>query len=64
MRNRVQAKTGYINGVASLAGIVTSRQGTPYAFAFLMNTSDITGAQKAMDRAVTLLATGRADSGT
>ncbi len=29
-----------------------------------MNTSDISGAQKAMDRAVTLLATGRADGVT
>lgn len=62
VRNRVHAKTGYINGVASLAGTVTSRAGVPYAFAFLMNTSDIGGAQRTMDRAVTLLATGRADS--
>lgn len=62
VRYRVHAKTGYINGVASLAGTVTSRAGVPYAFAFLMNTSDIGGAQKAMDRAVTLLATGKADS--
>ena len=61
VRKRVRAKTGYINGVASLAGTVTSRSGARYAFAFLMNTSDISGAQKAMDRAVTLLATGRAD---
>ncbi len=62
VRYRVHAKTGYINGVASLAGTVTSKAGVPYAFAFLMNTSDIGGAQKAMDRAVTLLATGKADS--
>ncbi len=61
VRKRVHAKTGYINGVASLAGTVTSRSGVRYAFAFLMNTPDITGAQKAMDQAVTLLATGRAD---
>ncbi|MBL6632855.1 MAG: D-alanyl-D-alanine carboxypeptidase/D-alanyl-D-alanine-endopeptidase [Thermoleophilia bacterium] len=64
VRYRVHAKTGYINGVASLAGTVTSKAGVPYAFAFLMNTSDVGGAQKAMDRAVTLLATGRADSAT
>ena len=62
VRYRVHAKTGYINGVASLAGTVTSRAGVPYAFAFLMNTSDVRGAQTTMDRAVTLLATGRADS--
>jgi D-alanyl-D-alanine carboxypeptidase/D-alanyl-D-alanine-endopeptidase (penicillin-binding protein 4) len=58
----VHAKTGYINGVASLAGTVTSRSGTPYAFAFLMHTADIRGAQRTMDKAVTLLATGRADT--
>jgi serine-type D-Ala-D-Ala carboxypeptidase/endopeptidase (penicillin-binding protein 4) len=62
VRYRVHAKTGYINGVASLAGTVTSPSGVPYAFAFLMNTSDIGGAQRTMDRAVTLLATGRADA--
>ena len=62
VRNRVHAKTGYINGVASLAGTVTSRSGTPYAFAFLMHTADIGGAQRTMDKAVTLLATGRADT--
>jgi len=62
VRNRVHAKTGYINGVASLAGTVTSKAGVPYAFAFLMNTSNISGAQRTMDRAVTLLATGRADA--
>jgi len=62
VRNRVQAKTGYINGVASLSGVVTSKAGVPYAFAFLMNTPNIGGAQKTMDRAVTLLATGKADS--
>ena len=64
VRNRVQAKTGYINGVASLSGIVSSRSGTQYAFAFLMNTPDIRGAQRTMDRAVTLLAIGTADSAT
>ena len=61
VRKRVHAKTGYINGVASLAGTVVSTSGTPYAFAFLMNTPDIGGAQRTMDKAVTLLATGRAD---
>ena len=61
VRKRLHAKTGYINGVASLAGTVMSTAGTPFAFAFLMNTPDIGGAQKTMDKAVTLLATGRAD---
>lgn len=61
VRKRVHAKTGYINGVASLAGTVVSNAGMRYAFAFLMNTPDIGGAQRTMDKAVTLLATGRAD---
>ena len=62
MRNRIRAKTGYIDGVASLAGTVTSTSGERYAFAFLINDPDITAAQRTMDRAVTLLATGAADS--
>jgi D-alanyl-D-alanine carboxypeptidase/D-alanyl-D-alanine-endopeptidase (penicillin-binding protein 4) len=61
VRNRVHAKTGYINGVASLAGIVTSKAGVRYAFAFLTNTPDIGGAHTAMDKAVTMLAAGAAD---
>jgi len=61
VRKRIHAKTGYINGVASLAGTVVSTSGTPYVFAFLMNTPDIGGAQRTMDTAVTLLATGHAD---
>ncbi|MSO43837.1 MAG: D-alanyl-D-alanine carboxypeptidase/D-alanyl-D-alanine-endopeptidase [Thermoleophilia bacterium] len=62
VRKRVRAKTGYIRGVASLTGTVTSFRGVPYVFAFLMNTTDITKAQATMDTAVTLLATGAADS--
>ena len=61
VRARVRAKTGYINGVASLAGVVTSRSGARYAFAFLTNTPDVRGAQVTMDRAVTMLAAGSAD---
>jgi D-alanyl-D-alanine carboxypeptidase len=57
----VRAKTGYISGVASLAGIVTSPAGATYAFAFLINDPNISLAQRTMDRAVTLLATGAAD---
>ena len=62
VRNRIRAKTGYIDGVASLAGTVTSISGARYAFAFLINDPDIKAAQRTMDRAVTLLATGAADS--
>lgn len=62
VRNRVRAKTGYINGVASLAGVVTSKAGARYAFAFLINDPDIGGAQRTMDQAVSLLATGAADT--
>ena len=61
VRARVRAKTGYIDGVASLAGIVTSKSGKRYAFAFLINDSDIGGAQRTMDQAVSMLARGGAD---
>ena len=62
VRTRIRAKTGYIDGVASLAGMVTSNSGARYAFAFLINDRDIGAAQRSMDRAVTLLATGAADT--
>ncbi len=62
VRSRLRAKTGYINGVASLAGIVTSTSGARYAFAFLINDRDIASAQRTMDSAVRLLARGAADS--
>lgn len=62
VRKRLRAKTGYINGVASLAGVVTSRSGARYVFAFLINTRDIGQAQRTMDQAVTLLAIGAADT--
>lgn len=62
VRNHIRAKTGYIDGVASLAGTVTSTSGERYAFAFLINDPDITAAQRTMDRAVTLLAAGAADT--
>ncbi len=62
LRNRVHAKTGYINGVSSLAGVVVSPSGERYAFAFLMNDWDVTGAKDTQDRIVRLLASGKADS--
>lgn len=58
---RVRAKTGYINNVSALAGRVVSRGGQRYAFAMLMNTTDIGGAKAAQDRVVTLLASGAED---
>jgi D-alanyl-D-alanine carboxypeptidase len=58
---RVRAKTGYINNVSALAGRVVSRRGQRYAFALLMNTSDIGGAKATQDRVVTLLAAGAED---
>jgi serine-type D-Ala-D-Ala carboxypeptidase/endopeptidase (penicillin-binding protein 4) len=59
---RVRAKTGYLNGVSSLAGRVVSRRGQRYAFAMLMNTPDIGGAQATQNRVVTLLASGAEDA--
>ena len=61
VRARVRAKTGYIDGVASLSGIVTSKAGRKYAFAFLINDRDIGAAQRTMDQAVAMLARGAAD---
>lgn len=58
---RVRAKTGYLNGVSAIAGRVTSRRGQRYAFATLMNTSDIGGARATQDRMITLLASGAED---
>lgn len=59
--DRVHGKTGYINGVSSLAGVVESPAGVRYAFAFIMNDWDIAGARATQDRVVTLLARGAGD---
>jgi D-alanyl-D-alanine carboxypeptidase/D-alanyl-D-alanine-endopeptidase (penicillin-binding protein 4) len=61
-RKRVRAKTGYINGVSTLAGRVVSRRGKVYAFALLMNGGELTAARAAQDRIVALLASGAADA--
>ncbi len=61
IRHRVHAKTGYISGTSTLAGIVESRSGSRYAFAIMMNQGSITGAKATQDRIVTLLASGVAD---
>jgi D-alanyl-D-alanine carboxypeptidase/D-alanyl-D-alanine-endopeptidase (penicillin-binding protein 4) len=58
---RVRAKTGYINGVSSLAGVVTSRAGHRFAFAFFMNDWDIGGAQRMQDQLVAAMAAGQGD---
>lgn len=62
VRRRVHAKTGYISGTSTLAGIVESRSGRRYAFAIMMNQGSITGAKATQDRIVTLLASGVADA--
>jgi len=62
VRNRVRAKTGYINGTSALAGVVTSVSGRRYAFAFLMNSPNIWGARTAQNTIVELLAHGAGDT--
>lgn len=62
VRRRVHAKTGYISGTSTLAGIVESRSGSRYAFALMMNQGSITDAKATQDRIVTLLASGVADA--
>ena len=61
LRSRVHAKTGYISGTSTLAGVVDSPNGTRYAFAIMMNQGSITGAKATQDAIVTLLAAGIAD---
>ena len=58
---RIRAKTGYLNGVSTLAGRVVSRGGKTYVFALLMNDNDLTAARATQDRVVALLAAGVAD---
>ena len=58
---RVRAKTGYLDGVSAMAGRVVSKGGVHYAFALLMNSTDITGARAVQDNVVTLLAAGAED---
>jgi len=58
---RVRAKTGYLDGVSSMAGRVVSRRGVHYGFALLMNSTDIAGARAVQDNVVTLLAAGAED---
>ena len=60
-RKRVRAKTGYINGVSTLAGRVVSRGGKTYVFALLMNHDDLEASRATQDRVVALLARGTAD---
>lgn len=61
LRSRVHAKTGYISGTSTLAGVVDSTSGTRYAFAIMMNQGSITDAKATQDTIVTLLASGIAD---
>jgi D-alanyl-D-alanine carboxypeptidase/D-alanyl-D-alanine-endopeptidase (penicillin-binding protein 4) len=62
LRNRVHAKTGYIAGTSTIAGVVDSRAGVRYAFAIYMNDNAILDAKRTQDRLVSLLATGIADN--
>ncbi len=59
---RVRAKTGYIDGVSSMAGRVVSKGGQRYAFAVVANTTDITAARTIQERIVVQLASGVADT--
>lgn len=62
LRSRVRAKTGYISGASTLAGIVDSTGGSRYAFAIMMNQGSIIGAKATQDTIVKLLASGLADT--
>ena len=62
LRSRVHAKTGYISGTSTLAGVVDSTGGSRYAFAIMMNQGSVSGAKATQDAIVTLLASGIADT--
>ena len=57
---RARAKTGTLNGVDALAGLVTARDGETYLFVFLSNGSKVTHRtmRDAFDRMVAVIATG------
>ncbi|MGD9572795.1 MAG: D-alanyl-D-alanine carboxypeptidase/D-alanyl-D-alanine-endopeptidase [Thermoleophilia bacterium] len=59
---RVRAKTGYLDGVSSMAGRVVSKRGQRYAFAVVANTPDITAARTIQETIVVRLASGAADT--
>ena len=48
-RGWVRAKTGTLDGTASLAGTVTSINGNIYTFALICNDADVLAARRAMD---------------
>lgn len=48
-RGWVRAKTGTLDGTASLAGTVTSMEGNVYTFALICNDADVLAARRAMD---------------
>ena len=48
-RGWVRAKTGTLDGTASLAGTVTSVNGNVYTFALICNDTDVLAARRAMD---------------
>ena len=48
-RGWVRAKTGTLDGTASLAGTVTSVNGNVYTFALICNDADVLAARRAMD---------------
>jgi D-alanyl-D-alanine carboxypeptidase len=61
VKNRVRAKTGFLNGVTSLAGRVVSRRGHRYAFAILLEAENTAGGRRLQDGVVNLLARGVED---
>ena len=54
-RGWVRAKTGTLDGTASLAGTVTSVNGNVYTFAFISNDSSILEARQGMDQLASVL---------
>ena len=61
VKNRVRAKTGFLNGVTSLAGRVVSRRGHRDAFAILIEAENTAKGRRLQDGVVNLLARGVED---
>lgn len=61
VKNRVRAKTGFLNGVTSLSGRVVSRRGHRYAFAILIEADNTAEGRRLQDGVVNLLARGIED---
>ena len=48
----VRGKTGTINGVSSIAGVINSKKGSPYSFVILQNKANVSNARALEDKII------------